>query len=92
MRDDHFYWDYCEAARACLWLGVQGGAPEYLSLIPGLMQSLETRCFDPLNNGYIAMGSHTPASAEPKGSIWRVDYHQIAFFADLIKQGESLPA
>ncbi len=89
QRDDHFYWDYCEAARACLWLGVAGGAPEYLPLIPGLMQSLEKRCYDPINHGYSTFGSRTPTSAEPKGSVWKVDYHQIALFTDLIEHEDA---
>ncbi len=83
--DNHFYWDYCEAARACLWLVVHGGAPEYGELLPGLMQSLENRCYDADNRGYASSGIH-PVHEQPKGQIWRVDYHQIALFADVIEQ------
>ncbi len=86
--DDHFYWDYCEAARASLWLGIHGEAAEYLKLLPGFIQSLETRCYDEVNRGYVSVGSRS-AQRQDKGQVWRVDYHQIALFADLLELGEN---
>lgn len=81
--DNHAYWDYCEAARACLWLGTHGDAPEYLALLPRMIESLETRCYDAEQLGYASLGS-LPVREQPKGQIWRVDYHQIALFAELV--------
>lgn len=89
--DAHLYWDYCEAARACLWLTVEGEAPEFFALVPGLMHGLEQRCYDQVNGGYATRGVKAP-QGEPKGQIWRVDYHQVALFQDLIALEPWLPA
>lgn len=89
--DAHLYWDYCEAARACLWLTVEGGSPDFFALVPGLLEALETRCYDPVNEGYVTRGTIEP-HAEPKGQIWRVDYHQVALFQDLVALEPWLPA
>lgn len=91
LADRHLYWDYCEAIRACVWLTAHKVEPDLHRLLPGLMAGLETRLFDPRNRGY-ATTCDQPVGRSPKGSCWRVDYHQIAAFADLIDHAGILPA
>lgn len=88
--DRHLYWDYCEAARACVWLTAKDVAAEYYALLPGLMRGLENRCYDAASHGYVTC-SDQPPEAMPKGDSWRVDYHQIGLFADLIRLAPELP-
>lgn len=91
VADWHLYWDYCEAARACVWLTAKRVAPGYEALLPGLMRGLETRCYDSCHGGYATRGDR-PAETSPKGDMWRVDYHQIGLFADLIELAPALHA
>ena len=90
VHDRQLYWDYCEAVRACLWLAADGGRSDYLNLLPGLLHGLESRCYDPVNRGYITVGTFEP-STQNKGAVWRVDYHQVALFADIIDLAPLLP-
>ncbi|MCB1106040.1 MAG: AGE family epimerase/isomerase [Cephaloticoccus sp.] len=90
VHDRQLYWDYCEAARACLWLAAHGDQPDCLKLLPGLLRGLESRCYDPVNRGYITVGTMEP-STQNKGDLWRVDYHQVALFADIITLAPRLP-
>lgn len=90
VRDRHLYWDYCEVARACLWFAVKGGWPEAYAWVPGLVRGLEQRCFDPVNRGYVTAGDAPPATLN-KGDIWRVDYHQVALYADILDLAPELP-
>lgn len=84
------FWDYCEASRGCLWLAAHASRPDYLTVLTGLLRGLESRCYDPVHRGYISFGTAEPATL-PKGDIWRVDYHQIALFADIIDLAPYLP-
>lgn len=90
VADRHLYWDYCEVARGCLWLAAKGVWPEAYQRVPGLLRGLESRCFDPVNRGYVTVGTVSPATAN-KGDLWRVDYHQVALFADLLDLAPELP-
>lgn len=90
VHDRRVYWDFCEAARSCLWLAAHGGRPDYLNVLPGLLRGLESRCYDPFNRGYITAGIFAPHT-QNKGDVWRVDYHQIALFADIIDLAPRLP-
>lgn len=90
LADRHLYWDYCEAIRACVWLSAHRIETDLGQLLPGLMQGLEQRLFDPRNRGY-ATTCDQPVETAPKGNCWRVDYHQIAAFADLIDHAGDLP-
>lgn len=91
LADRHLYWDYCEAIRACVWLSAHKVAPDLHQLLPGLMAGLEMHCYDPRHRGYVTCGD-MPVERAEKGNCWRVDYHQIAAFADLIDHAGSLPA